>query len=233
MSMLSSGNVGIGTNNPLNPLHIYSAAASPLQLQQSGTGPNYITFKSNGTVYGYFGLENNVGAGLFGNNTAYGLSFGAPTATNVNISTSNIVRMTVASGGNIGIGITTPGYKLHVDGTIFASGDITALSDQRYKQNIVRLDHSLDIIRSINGYSYTREDYRPGERQIGLLAQELLKALPEAVSYDSNNDQYSVNYNSLIAPLVEAVKELYDRMELQSKTIDKQQLLIQQLLNRA
>jgi hypothetical protein len=233
MSMLSSGNVGIGTNNPLNSLHIYSGAASPLQLQQSGTGPNYITFKSNGTVYGYFGLENNVGGGLFGNNTAYGLSFGAPTATNVNISTSNIVRMTVASGGNIGIGITTPGYKLHVDGTIFASGDITALSDQRYKQNIVRLNHSLDIIRSINGYSYTREDYRPGERQIGLLAQELLKVLPEAVSYDSNNDQYSVNYNSLIAPLVEAVKELYDRVELQSKTIDKQQLLIQQLLNRA
>ena len=233
MSMLSSGFVGIGTNNPLNPLHINNGAASPLQLQQSGTGPNYITFKSNGTVYGYFGLEGSGGINLFGSNTSYGMSFGTPTATNVNISTSNIVRMTVAANGNVGIGITTPGYKLHVDGAIFASGDITALSDQRYKQNIVRLNHSLDIIRGINGYSYTRDDYRPGERQIGLLAQELLKVLPEAVSYDSNNDQYSVNYNSLIAPLVEAVKELYDRVELQSKTIDKQQLLIQQLLNRA
>jgi hypothetical protein len=184
-------------------------------------------------VYGYFGLENNAGGGLFGNNTAYGMAIGTPTATNFNISTSNLTRMTVASGGNVGIGITTPTSKLHVDGAIFALGDITALSDQRYKQNIVRLDHSLDIIRSINGYSYTREDYRPGERQIGLLAQELSNVLPEAVSYDSNNDQYSINYNSLIAPLVEAVKELYDRVELQSKMIDKQQLLIQQLLDRA
>lgn len=161
------------------------------------------------------------------------MSIGTPTATNFNISTSNIVRMTVVAGGNVGIGITTPGYKLHVDGTIFASGDITALSDQRYKQNIVRLDHSLDVIRSINGYSYTREDYRPGEKQIGLLAQELSKVLPEAVSYDSNNDQYSINYNSLIAPLVEAVKELYDRVEAQSKTIEVQKLLLQQLLDRA
>ena len=233
MSMLSSGFVGIGIAAPTNPLHINSSAASPLHLQQSGTDPNYMTFKSNGTVYGYFGLENNAGGGLFGNNTAYGMAIGTPTATNFNISTSNLTRMTVASGGNVGIGITTPTSKLHVDGAIFALGDITALSDQRYKQNIVRLDHSLDIIRSINGYSYTREDYRPGERQIGLLAQELSNVLPEAVSYDSNNDQYSINYNSLIAPLVEAVKELYDRVELQSKMIDKQQLLIQQLLDRA
>jgi hypothetical protein len=214
-------------------LHINSAAASPLQLQQSGTNPNYITFRSNGTVYGYFGLENNAGSGLFGNNTAYGMAIGTPTATNFNISTNNLTRMTVAADGRVGIGITTPTSNLHVIGTIFASGDITALSDQRYKQNIVRLDHSLDMIRSINGYSYTRQDYRPGEKQIGLLAQELCKVLPEAVSYDSNNDQYSINYNSLIAPLVEAVKELYDRVELQSKTIDKQQLLIQQLLDRA
>jgi hypothetical protein len=233
MSMLSSGFVGIGIAAPTNPLHINTAAASPIQLQQSGTNPNYMTFRSNGTVYGYFGLENNVGGGLFGSNTAFGMSIGTPTATNFNISTGNLTRMTVAADGRVGIGITGPGYNLHVIGTIFASGDITALSDQRYKQNIVRLDHSLDMIRSINGYSYTRYDYRPGEKQIGLLAQELYKVLPEAVSYDSNNDQYSINYNSLIAPLVEAVKELYERIEQQSKTIDKQQVLIQQLLDRA
>ena len=233
MRISSTGFVGIGTAAPSNPLHVYSGNASPILMEQSGTNPNYITFRSNGTVYGYFGLENDAGGGLFGSNTAYGMAIGTRIATNFNISTNNLTRMTVAANGNVGIGITTPTSNLHVIGTIFASGDITALSDQRYKQNIVRLDHSLDMIRSINGYSYTRQDYRPGEKQIGLLAQELSKVLPEAVSYDSNNDQYSINYNSLIAPLVEAVKELYDRVELQSKMIDKQQLLIQQLLSRA
>jgi hypothetical protein len=117
-------------------------------------------------------------------------------------------------------------------GAIFASGDITAFSDQRYKQNIVRLDRSLDKIRSLSGYSYTRQDYRPGERQIGLLAQEVKAVLPEAVSYDSTNDKYSVNYNCLMAPVVEAIKELSDRVEAQQAAIRDQQAIIQKLLDR-
>jgi hypothetical protein len=116
MVINSSGNVGIGTTAPANPLHIYSGVASPLQLQQSGTAPNYITFKSNGTVYGYFGFDNDAGGGLFGSNTAYGMAFGTPTATNINIATSNIVRMTVTAAGNVGIGITNPTIPLHVSG---------------------------------------------------------------------------------------------------------------------
>jgi hypothetical protein len=129
-------------------------------------------------------------------------------------------------GGNIGIGITNPGHTLHVVGAIFATGDITAFSDQRYKQNIIRLDRSLDAIRSLSGYSYTREDYRPGERQIGLLAQEVKAVLPEAVSYDSIHDTYSVNYNCLMAPVVESIKELYDQIQAQKAAIRDQQAAI-------
>ena len=129
-------------------------------------------------------------------------------------------------GGNVGIGITNPGHALHVVGAIFATGDITAFSDQRYKQNIIRLDRSLDAIRSLSGYSYTREDYRPGERQIGLLAQEVKAVLPEAVSYDSIHDTYSVNYNCLMAPVVESIKELYDQIQAQKAAIRDQQAAI-------
>ena len=281
MRISSTGFVGIGTQAPANPLHIASAAASPIQLQQTGTDPNYLTFKSNGTVYGYFGLENNVGGGLFGSNTAYGMSIGTPTATNFNISTSNLTRMTVAADGKVGIGITTPGAPLtcyqasstgwagrgyfggdtvgvvvgeynstvqmgghnkaltqwakicinpeptalvgigtnnptaatlHVGGTIYASGDITALSDRRHKQNIVPLTNCLDSICSLTGYSYTRTDYKPGESQIGLIAQEVNQVYPQAVNYDSESDIYSLNYNSLIAPLVQSIKELREQV---------------------
>jgi hypothetical protein len=140
--------------------------------------------------------------------------------------------LSVLSNGNVGIGTTAPSYALHVVGNIYATGDITAFSDQRYKQNIIRLDRSLDAIRSLSGYSYTREDHRPGEKQIGLLAQEVLTVFPEAISYDSANDKYSVNYNCLIAPVVESIKELYDRVEAQAQMIETQRHIIQQLVDR-
>ena len=156
------------------------------------------------------------------------------------LSSLNVVSTITASSitvttGNVGIG-TTPSYTLHVQGAIYASGNITALSDQRYKQNIVRLDRSLDAISSLSGYSYTRTDYQPGIRQIGLLAQEVNKVLPEAVSYDTINDTYSLNYGCLIAPVIEAVKEINEKVnsrigELETK-IGAQQVLIQQLLDR-
>ena len=140
-------------------------------------------------------------------------------------------RLNVTCSGTVGIGITNPGYTLHVNGAIFAAADITAFSDQRYKQNIIRLDRSLDAIRSLSGYSYTREDYRPGERQIGLLAQEVKAVIPEAVSYDSIHDTYSVNYNCLMAPVVESIKELYDQIQAQAKIMEAQQAIIQKLLD--
>jgi hypothetical protein len=58
------------------------------------------------------------------------------------------------------------------------------------------------------------------------LAQEVKEVIPEAVNYDTINDIYSVNYNCLIAPVVEAIKELYDRSEAQSKIIGEQQVAI-------
>ena len=151
-------------------------------------------------------------------------------------SASTIYTSSLLTTGNVGIGTAAPGYTLHVQGAIYASGNITALSDQRHKQNIIRLDHSLDAIRSLSGYYYTRDDYQPGIRQIGLLAQEVNKVIPEAVSYDSANDTYSLNYGCLIAPMIEAVKEINEKVdsrisELENK-INTQQVLLQQLMDR-
>ena len=238
MSMLSSGNVGIGISNPSSKLHVVGSSSistpSVVSFVNNGGGQN---LSGSDTVYSQITL------GAYGPyircmqpNSAYTDGIRLDLCTNLGSNNTTpaprISMLSGPSGGYVGIGTTTPGYALHVQGAIYATGEITCFSDERYKQNIVRLDRSLDIIRSLGGYYYTREDYRPGERQLGLLAQELYKVLPEAVSYDSANDKYSVNYNCMIAPLVEAVKELYDRMEAQSKIIDSQQLLIQQLLNR-
>ena len=229
MRITGGGNVGIGTNAPAGRITSYTTSADHTAAPD-GTPTNHqliiANSKSGTTPYAMaIGMDQTYGCGYI---NAAGNGAYQPVCLQTR-------------GGSVGIGITNPGasYALHVVGAIFASGDITAFSDQRYKQNIVRLDRSLDKIRSLSGYSYTRQDYRPGERQIGLLAQEVKAVLPEAVSYDSANDKYSVNYNCLMAPVVEAIKELSDRVEAQQAIIRDQQAairdqqsVIQKLLDR-
>ena len=235
----AGGNVGIGTTNPAALLHVYGPSYTSTTVDNimfNVTAADSINGNGGTTVYSqsinlHSGDLTWVGNRTYGAQIYIGGGYSVNAAVNhgpIVMYTSNAERMRVAGNGNVGIGTASPGYSLHVIGAIYASGDITAFSDQRYKQNIIRLDHSLDVIRSLSGYSYTREDYRPGERQIGLLAQEVKAVLPEAVSYDSTNDKYSVNYNCLMAPVVEAIKELYDRSESQAKIIRDQQSMIQE-----
>ncbi len=122
---------------------------------------------------------------------------------------------------NIGIGTTSPSYKLDVQGgDINASGSVRAAgvaltSDIRYKENIAPLENVLEKILKIRGVSYNwkaeefPEKHFNERRQVGVIAQEVERQFPEVV--DTNKDGFkSVNYPALIAPLIEAVRALYD-----------------------
>jgi hypothetical protein len=198
-----------GTFDILQRWYESSSNASYVDLMwvRTSTGNNWDTAsqrfqaKTDSTWQGF--IEFN------GTNNNYGVTIGAGSSTSSPTSVPGILYIT---GGNIGIGIANPTYTLHVVGAIYATGDITALSDQRYKQNITLLNNSLNNISHISGYSYTRTDYKPGEKQIGLLAQEVKEIYPEAVSYDTQNDIYSINYGCLIAPMIESIKELKEQL---------------------
>jgi hypothetical protein len=107
ITLTSSGNVGIGTTNPIRKLDI----------------ANGLTSAGNGSVrvFGYqaaFEVFNNAGSAnwYFGNNDADGnsLYIGKGYGPNQGI-TPNI---TVTQGGNVGIGTTNPNYALDVNGSI-------------------------------------------------------------------------------------------------------------------
>jgi hypothetical protein len=149
---------------------------------------------------------------------AFSTLTGSTIATNIISVASTITVSTLTVSANVGIGITNPGYTLHVVGAIYASGDITALSDKRFKQDIIPLLDSLNRITQLTGYSYTHTD--TDKKHIGLIAQEVNEVFPEAVSY--KNDSYSLNYGCLITPVIQAMKELKER-------VDKQDEIIQQL----
>jgi len=98
--------------------------------------------------------------------------------------------------------------SLSVNGNITASGTVTATSDERLKTNIKTIDNALEKVLSIRGVEYDRIDLE--EHQIGVIAQEIEKIIPEVVYGDETK---SVAYGNLVGLLIEAIKEQQERIE--------------------
>lgn len=100
-----------------------------------------------------------------------------------------------------------------VVGNITATGNITAFSDARLKDNITKIPDALNKLNLLKGVTYTRKDIASDKKYAGLIAQDVQKVLPEAVA-TTEGDIIAVDYNGVIGLLVEAVKELSDRIEM-------------------
>lgn len=102
-----------------------------------------------------------------------------------------------------GVGI---GRALNVGGNISALGTIASTSDARVKTDIRVIKDAGTKVAKLSGNTYDRTDIEM-PRQAGVIAQEVLEVLPEAVLIDDQG-RMSVNYNAVVALLVEAVKDL-------------------------
>lgn len=106
---------------------------------------------------------------------------------------------------------------------VFSSGQAggtttwAATSDIRFKKNIRPLSHSLDKVLSLRGVSYDwRADEFPKKNfttahDLGVIAQEVLTVVPEAVVVDREG-YYSVSYEKMVPLLIEAIKELEQKI---------------------
>ena len=95
-------------------------------------------------------------------------------------------------------------------GAFTATGDITAFSDRRLKKNVEPIFGALDKTLQLTGCTFDRID--TGERQTGLIAQDVLEVLPEAVR-EMEDGTLSLAYGNLVGLLVEAIKELKSEVE--------------------
>ena len=112
--------------------------------------------------------------------------------------------------GNVGIGDTTPSYKLDVAGTIRATGDVIAYSDVRVKENIKTIDNSLEKVSKLRGVEFNK--IGDNKKSIGVIAQEIEKVIPEVVKEDDKGMK-SVAYGNISGLLIEAIKELKAEIE--------------------
>jgi hypothetical protein len=134
----------------------------------------------------------------------------------------------INSTNNVGIGTTTPSEKLHVIGKILASDDITAFSDRRLKSNITPITNGLSKVLQLTGYTFNKHDEDPinVKRHTGLIAQEVLEVLPEAV-HKHNDGMYSVAYGNMAGLFVEAIKQQNEKI----KELETQLATVQGQLN--
>jgi hypothetical protein len=187
--------------------------------------PNIASAQNVGIILGRSITSNNYATIGFNN-------ISTDSATNyLYLGVTTATTLCITASGTVGIGTTATGaYTLNVTGSIYATGDITALSDKRQKQNIIPLEQSLNLLTQLTGYSYTRLG-STNKEHIGLIAQEVNEVFPQSVTYDDELGLYSLNYGCLIAPVIQAIKELKQTVDKLQEKVDRQDAIIQIFLD--
>ena len=107
---------------------------------------------------------------------------------------------------------------LHVEGNVIAYS--TTISDERLKKDIVKIDNALDKVSQLNGYTF--EYLADGKKSAGVIAQEVEKVMPSAITEstlplkmgdDDKTEYKTVQYDQLHGLMIEAIKELKAEIE--------------------
>lgn len=171
---------------------------------------------ANSTISG-ISLGGTLNALSFGSFLTSSGSYNGSTARTVSIAgtTANTGDTLVARdfNGDFSAGSISCAY-LTASFTIIAQ-DVNSLSDLDLKKNVKTLENPIKTIQQIRGVSF---DWKSDERSsFGVIAQELEEVLPELVTTKENK---SVNYNGLIAVLIEAVKSQQEEINTLKNEIE-------------
>jgi hypothetical protein len=178
------------------------------------------TDASTSTTTGAFVVSGGVGVG--GTLTASDVQVGTvhlKSSTNEVTTTSGNLNLCATSGSLVAICTNTT-----ITGILSVTDDITAFwsSDERLKDNITPIDDPLAKVVSISGNTFDwNEKSNKSGHDVGLIAQEIERVLPEAV-VTRDNGYLAVDYHKVVPLLVEAIKELSGKVEaLEQKLSDK------------
>jgi len=145
-----------------------------------------------------------------GNLTGSGVSTGARAALSAGTGISynsgtGVITCTVDTPAEVGLGnLSNNGNNL--SGNFVATGNVTAFSDERLKENVKTIEGALDKVAAMRGVMYDKD----GERGTGVIAQEMQQVMPEVVQ---DGEYLSVAYGNIVGVLIEAIKEIKTELE--------------------
>lgn len=228
---LGGGKIGIGTTTPATKLQVVDTVDGQVGIRVDNTSAGTMAYATLSAVSDTAGINvESYGsnyAGTWGgvsksNSVAVrtqvalppaNMLIGTSTSHPLHLMTTSNPRLTIDGSGSVGVGTTTPSERLHVVGNILASGTVTGASDIRLKKSIRPITDvfaSLGKLRGVRYFWKNPEEHDDGE-QLGLIAQDVEKVFPQAVKTD-NAGFKSVAYMALVAPIVEAVKQLHKKI---------------------
>lgn len=158
------------------------------------------------------GLAVTNGNFIVGDGSNFVAESGSTARDSLSLGTSSDVQF-----DSFGVGTAASGTT----GEIRATADITSnYSDERLKNIHGTIPNALDKVKSLGGYYFTENEiakslgYDNDAQQVGVIAQEVEKVLPEAVKPAPIDDKYlTVQYEKMVPLLIEAMKEQQAKIE--------------------
>lgn len=103
--------------------------------------------------------------------------------------------------------------NLIVTGTVTGQ-EFNSVSDMSFKEDIAPIDNALDVIKAMTGVGFNWKNTK--KHTYGVVAQDVEKIVPDLVG-NINTGEKTVNYDGIIAFLIEAIKELNEKLESKDK----------------
>ncbi|MBI1272911.1 MAG: hypothetical protein GC131_02355 [Alphaproteobacteria bacterium] len=203
-NLTASGNVGIGTTSANYSLDI------PTVTNNARLGAAIVGAWPANTAYAVFGhaamdQSVNTNYALLQNSGATGTYLNTGTDGSIYFRVANSTVMTMNTNG-LGVGVApSASYKIYTNGNILSAGYYHS-SDARLKHDVVQFERdpyaTIEGIRAVH-FKWNKDN----EQDFGVIAQEVEKVLPEAITRDEKGF-LAVQYDKLVLPVLEAVKKL-------------------------
>ena len=197
LTILDTGEVGIGTDAPTQELHVVGQILSSVT---SGDNAGLTVTTGNNGISSIT-IDNSTGNVQLRKDDGF---------SSIRNSDSDEFRI-------YGNGVHN--FTFQHDGDFFARGDVTAfasLSDRQLKENIENIPNALEKVSKINGVTFNYIGSK--ESMTGVIAQEVQEVLPEVIYETVDNTRedgraLAVRYGNMVGLLIEAIKELKAEVE--------------------